>query len=1152
MLSSIFFAASNPELADECKGLVDGVCRYFAVATALCVAPPENAPVPVYREMVLLEVAIDALCLEQRPRTEKKGFLQPQPLQIYLDYIQQLTTPEEAAKLPLYEQVTRMLCHLCYQRPWWQKVAGCVGLQILVARMPVQSLLGVELSITRALLAIWKDSTQDEIALTSEKAYATLSKVLAKCHKKVDKTGDTSMGGEKEESSSTAELEQTVFKDIVSSLSQELASLNSTVRSNVQKLVGEFAQMTGKTVAELLEPCRANISEQIFKRRLQSIQIAFQIGHLDALTYCLSRKPAFLANEERLKGLLQDALQIAEMEDNQVQRQQEGAQLAQLATLRTHCVQLLRTAMASPEVNLAATNAELRNSIILMFFKVITKGFPDAVIAAREGLAEVLQTQRGKAPFKDLLQSSLRPVLVNLADYRKLNVPLLEGLSRLLELLSSWFNVTLGEKLLDYLQKWAEPDKSTPGTAGPKPPSSKADEPKIPAAIIELFHLLPPAPEKFMEKLAKLTIDLEDKLVGGDFSPVRSPYRAPFTKFLNRFPTEALDFFYERLRDPQYCKLFQYVLRSELASPLRDEVKKSEDRLLKACFLLDERHPNVQELCFQGITIVRTMCKFFPEWLEQCPKIRHQLLKIWQSKERAARLSAEEGLELEHLLESKKMVKCLLSYARCKPSDHEVLFQMLTIFTVRSIVDYSFLKQFYAQEVANGYRLSHRKAMIVTMINKCKDKDVPQALKVQALQLVVIPTLTSAFNKGGQGEELLDDKTITTIVKDLLDPGDEILSKYDEALHIELLQLATLLIRHLKNQLVSHRKELIKFAWDRLKRDETTSKQWAYVNVCRFIEAYDAPHKIILQVYVALLRAFQPEQRPLQKQALDILTPALPKRLPPQEHKYPIWIRYTKKIIVEEGHSLPHLIHIWHFLVRHADLFYLSRAQFVPQMVNSLNRIGFANSSSVENRKLAIDLADLVMTWDKRRIEGKNAETADKMQVDDVTVKEEEKKRDEPDDKEGKEEGGPTKKAKTETGAVATAAGSTATPTAASTPVATGAAAAAASADDDYQPNATMIEMVVNFLMRSALHAAEPKEVSHLSKRCVQLLDKALAIWPNAVLKFQYFEKMIEKCEDKPETLYTGLEIINTMLDRNMYAATYTYVPLSCYIRAAY
>ena len=36
------------------------------------------------------------------------------------------------------------------------------------------------------------------------------------------------------------------------------------------------------------------------------------------------------------------------------------------------------------------------------------------------------------------------------------------------------------------------------------------------------------------------------------------------------------------------------------------------------------------------------------------------------------RLQKEEELELEHLLESKKLVKCLLCYARCNPSDHEV------------------------------------------------------------------------------------------------------------------------------------------------------------------------------------------------------------------------------------------------------------------------------------------------------------------------------------------------------------------------------------------------------------------------------------------------------------------------------------------------
>jgi len=99
--------------------------------------------------------------------------------------------------------------------------------------------------------------------------------------------------------------------------------------------------------------------------------------------------------------------------------------------------------------------------------------------------------------------------------------------------------------------------------------------------------------------------------------------------------------------------------------------------------------------------------------------------------------------------------------------------------------------------------------------------------------------------------------------------------------------------------LASHTQELIKFAWSHLKSEDTTSKQCAYVLVCRFIEAYDTPPKIILQVrykvlnantffvvvlnaaqvYVALLRAFQPEARSLVRQALDILTPALEKRV---------------------------------------------------------------------------------------------------------------------------------------------------------------------------------------------------------------------------------------------------------------------------------
>jgi transformation/transcription domain-associated protein len=122
---------------------------------------------------------------------------------------------------------------------------------------------------------------------------------------------------------------------------------------------------------------------------------------------------------------------------------------------------------------------------------------------------------------------------------------------------------------------------------------------------------------------------------------------------------------------------------------------------------------------------------------------------------------------------------------------------------------------------------------------------------------------------------------------------------------------------------------------------------------------------------VALLRTCQPESRQLVKQALDTLLPSLPIRLPLKagDSKVPIWIRYTKKVLVEEGHSMAHLTHIFQLLVRHSSLFFPSRAQFVPQMVNSLSRLGLPQNTPPESRKLAIDLAGLVVQWEKRRLE---------------------------------------------------------------------------------------------------------------------------------------------------------------------------------------
>jgi transformation/transcription domain-associated protein len=65
---------------------------------------------------------------------------------------------------------------------------------------------------------------------------------------------------------------------------------------------------------------------------------------------------------------------------------------------------------------------------------------------------------------------------------------------------------------------------------------------------------------------------------------------------------------------------------------------------------------------------------------------------------------------------------------------------------------------------------------------------------------------------------------------------------------MELLQLGTILLKRAPLDLVNHKKEVIKFGWNHLKRDDGSGKYHAFLNVCHFLDAYQAPEKIVLQV----------------------------------------------------------------------------------------------------------------------------------------------------------------------------------------------------------------------------------------------------------------------------------------------------------------
>lgn len=348
-------------------------------------------------------------------------------------------------------------------------------------------------------------------------------------------------------------------------------------------------------------------------------------------------------------------------------------------------------------------------------------------------------------------------------------------------------------------------------------------------------------------------------------------------------------------------------------------------------------------------------------------------------------------------------------------------------------------------------------------------------------------------------------------------------------------------------------------------------------NIClasllrRFFEAYSAPEKLVLQVYVALLRASQAEGRALARQALDILTPALPHRLPhnPAEHKYPIWIRYTKKILVEEGHTLPILVHIWQLIARHSDLFYAARLQFVPQMVSKLNTLGSVQTAPAENRRLGLDLGKLVIDWEIKRRSLAAQSTSRQGSIDQSSELPGAKRTRPLEMSEG-----PIKLRKTEAGLTAgnlahgssgtggvgssqigatararipgaqpTTTGSSGAATASSVrPNAGGAVRAPAntgntrpasgtinsargfgsasgeqnqnvsstSADDEFQPTDAMVETLVTFFARVAFVKMEQRERALIAKRSKVLIEKAVTLWPKTPVKLQHLEKILD------------------------------------------
>ena len=55
-------------------------------------------------------------------------------------------------------------------------------------------------------------------------------------------------------------------------------------------------------------------------------------------------------------------------------------------------------------------------------------------------------------------------------------------------------------------------------------------------------------------------------------------------------------------------------------------------------------------------------------------------------------------------------------------------------------------------------------------------------------------------------------------------------------------------------------------------------------------------------------------------------------------------------------------------LVRHYKVYYPVRHHLIQHMVSSIQKLGFTPNATIEHRRLAVDLAEVIMKWEAQRI----------------------------------------------------------------------------------------------------------------------------------------------------------------------------------------
>ncbi|KAH6666821.1 hypothetical protein B0J14DRAFT_188953 [Halenospora varia] len=982
LIKALIFTVSLPEYEVEAKALLTNICRHFTileVGRALQKLKRLKQPFDVkagegslFIDSEILGNAIVESLSSDVPAVREAA--QSAMQEVYDSTAVIFGSTSEIYRLSMFDYLGDVFCHACYEEEWFTKAGGSLGINLLMTKIDlgdtwVQS---KQIEFVRALLYVIKDMPPDLPAKTRTGAQSTLEILLRRSLKGATKAD---LAPPPQPAQGRPPQRGSKLFQLCAILNTELCHMNKHVREAAKKALEIISKEIGAEIWELLEYTKERCLSPIYNKPLRALPFGIQIGFIDAVTYYMGLKSDFVPFDDHLNRLLMETLALADAPDESLAgKPAEQRTHESIISLRVACIKMLTTAMGFEEFQKGPANPT-RTKIVSVFFKCLYSESKQTIEAANDALKVVL-SQTTKLP-KDLLQNGLRPVLANLQDPRRLSTHGLDGLARLLQLLTTYFKVEIGSRLLDHIKILADANTLQKISFHL---IEQDNQMKIIAAVFNIFHLLPPAAEQFKERLIDTVLDLEEKLR----RTCNSPFRKPLYSYLNRYPKEIWLLLLSKIEEQKYGRFLAQVLEDPDSGPLRDVVVNGVESLIKYCGDMGAENKETRYAAvINAVNIMHSICKFesTKSWMDKKENITWFKL-VGKNLELHLRLNdLPENLRLAAEQAGEQLMVIFTKFLEYHPKDLDALFGLIESVTAEDFKPSQSLFDYIYKHIICSDSIDYWKTIVMRSLEIYAGKSATQKTKAFLLHNLVNPIIAMDvmrnFNSRQQkGPRLMDKALIesihTKIWKVSLDSNEDLTQPGIDHTRMEVLQLTAMLVKYHYAILQDARKDIIKFGWTYIRLEDVINKHAAYVVIGYFIAHYETPAKIVQQVYFSLLKTNQNEGRALVTQALELIAPVLPKRCNAAPgDRNPVWAAAPRRILSEEGQNVQQMTSIFHFLVKHPDLFYESREKFINIIISSLRKVAQPPNPSNESKRLVLNLMTMIWQWEQRRVEGK-------------------------------------------------------------------------------------------------------------------------------------------------------------------------------------